>query len=125
METLKDWLEAGMIVAFILFIAFAAVSLYRVHKDKSAGSPNLLDLLTATDKKDNVRFDARKCWEAGAFFTSSWVFIYLTITGKLTEWFFIGYMAAWVVARAMRDREHRLGNGHAPAVVPPKPSVGG
>ena len=66
------------------------------------------DLVTATDRHGVVRLDARKCWEAGAFCASSWVFLYITMTNHLSEWFFTGYMAAWVGARFLRDREKRL-----------------
>lgn len=31
-----------------------------------------------------------------AFAISSWAFVFLIITEKMTEWFFFGYMAAWV-----------------------------
>ena len=112
---LTDWMELSMGIAFLLFVVMIVGALWRVHRDKSADKPSLLDLLTATDKEGKVRFDARKSFEAGAFFLSSWALVYLVVTKGLTEWFFIGYMAAWVVARSLRDREHRLstvnGNG--------------
>lgn len=81
-------------------------SLLTMHKDKRL--PNLTDLLTSTDRKGKVRFDARKCFEAGAFLASTWAFIFLTAQGKLTETYLTVYMGAWVVARTMRDREQRL-----------------
>ena len=66
------------------------------------------DVITSTDKQGNMRFDARKCWECGAFWVStSWGSI-LLYQNNLTEWFFTGYLAAWVFARSMRDREQRL-----------------
>ena len=82
------------------------VSLIRMHRDKTL--PNLTDLITSTDKTGHVRMDARKCYEAGAFLTSTWAFVFLTSAGKLSEWYFTGYMLAWIGARAMRDREKRL-----------------
>lgn len=90
------------------------VSLIRMHRDQNA--PNLTDLITSTDRTGRVRFDARKCWEAGAFLTSTWGFVFLTASFKLTEFFFIGYMGAWVGARFLRDREQRL--TAAPKVTP-------
>ena len=110
MSDLTDWMEVGMGLAFVVFVLFILGSLWRVHRDKSSDKPSLLDLLTATDKAGKVRFDARKCYEAGAFFASSWAFVYLVVTKGLTEWFFIGYMASWVTARFLRDREQRLNN---------------
>lgn len=82
------------------------ISLIRMHRDKEM--PNLLDLISATDKKGRVRIDARKCFEAGCFLSSTWAFVFLTASGKLTEFFFVGYMSAWVGARFLRDREQRL-----------------
>lgn len=91
---------------FALLSILVAISLWRVHRDKKL--PDLLDLLTATDKKGIVRFDARKCFEAGAFAVSTWGFVFITMEGKLTEFYFAGYMGAWVGARYLRDREKRL-----------------
>ena len=82
------------------------VSLLRMHRDHSL--PSLTDLITATDKKGKTRLDARKCFEAGAFLTSTWAFVFLTAAGKLTEWYFVGYLGSWVGARFLRDREKRL-----------------
>jgi len=109
---LTDWMELAMGVAFVAFVLVIVGSIWRVHRDKSPDKPSLLDLLTATDRTGRVRFDARKCWEAGAFFCSSWAFVYVVMTKALTEWFFVGYMGAWVLARALRDREQRLANGN-------------
>ena len=82
------------------------VSLLRMHKDKKL--PTLLDLITATDKKGRVRLDARKCFEAGCFLASTWGFVYLIAANRFTEFYFVGYMGAWVGARWLRDREKRL-----------------
>jgi hypothetical protein len=97
-----------VIMALLLgaFIVMIGISLWRMHANED--QPDLTDLITAMDKAGKIRFDARKCFEAGAFAVSSWGFIYLTLAGKLTEWFFIGYMAAWTTARFLRDREQRL-----------------
>lgn len=98
--------QAAMSIVLIAGTAAIAVSLYRMHKDPDA--PALTDLITATDKEGKVRLDARKCFEAGAFLSSTWAFIFLTASGKLSEFFFVGYMGAWVGARFLRDREKRL-----------------
>ena len=66
------------------------------------------DVLTSTDKDGKTRFDARKCWECGAFWVSTWAFIYLTLTKDMTEWYFGGFMLVWAGARSLRDREQRL-----------------
>lgn len=82
------------------------VSLLKMHRAKNA--PTLLDLITATDKRGKVRLDARKCFEAGCFLTSTWGFVFLVASNKFTEFYMASYMAAWVGARYLRDREKRL-----------------
>jgi hypothetical protein len=96
----------GMGVVMVVLVAIAAISLWSVQRDPKR--PDLLDLLTSTDKAGRVRFDSRKCFEAGAFATSTWAFVHLTLTHQLTEWFLAAYIGAWVFARTMRDREQRL-----------------
>jgi hypothetical protein len=96
----------AMAAVLLVFVLLAAWSLWKVERDPKA--PDLLDLLTTTDRRNKLRFDSRKCFEAGAFLTSSWAFVYLTLTHQLTEWFFVCYIGAWVAARSMRDREQRL-----------------
>lgn len=90
------------------------VSLLQMHKNPDA--PNLTDLLTSTDKQGHVRFDARKCWEAGAFLASTWSFVFVTAQGKMDATFFLAYAGVWAAARTMRDREQRLS-------LPPKSNV--
>ena len=90
------------------------ISLLQMHKNKDM--PTLFDLITATDKKGKTRLDSRKCFEDGAFLASTWAFVFLTASGKLTETYLTVYMGAWVVARTMRDREKRLS-------APPKSNV--
>lgn len=67
-----------------------------------------LDYITSTGKDGKVRFDPRKTWEAGAFIVSTGAFGWMAFKLQLTEFYFIGYMGAWVGARFLRDREQRL-----------------
>lgn len=106
-----------MAVVLVLFCVFAAITLRNIHNDPQ--KPDLLDLITATDKSGHTRFDARKCWEAGAFSVSTWAFVYIVMANRLTEWFFAIYMGSWVAARFLRDREQRL---NLPAPAPAKPA---
>lgn len=72
------------------------------------------DYVTSTDRLGNTRFDPRKSFEFGAFwFSTVWGCI-LVYQRSFTEFFFIGYMAAWTAARYLRDREHRLTNASQP-----------
>ena len=97
-----------IVMSMILLIGgvIAGVSLIRMHRSKDM--PSLTDLITSTDKKGRIRLDPRKCFEAGAFLTTTWAFVFLTASGKLTEFYMTAYVGAWVLARSMRDREQRL-----------------
>lgn len=54
------------------------------------------DLITA-----NGKASLEKTAQFTAFLISSWAFIYLTLTSKLTEWFLTIYMSAWVANLAI------------------------
>ena len=71
------------------------------------------DFLTATARDGKVRFDARKGFEAGAFLVSTWGFVFLILADRMSEFYFVGYLATWTAARFLRDREKRLANGGA------------
>ena len=101
--------QIAMSTVMICGAAGIGVSLLRMHRAEDM--PSLMDLITATDRKNKVRLDARKCFEAGCFLASTWGFVYLIAANRFTEFYFVGYMASWVGARYLRDREHRLTNG--------------
>lgn len=52
------------------------------------------------DMKDlvghNGKLDEKKFTRFGAWVVSTWGFVYLIVNDKLSEWYFIGYMGAWV-----------------------------
>jgi len=66
------------------------------------------DYVTSTDKQGRVRFDPRKSFECGSFLVSTTCGSILIYQQQFSEWFFIGYMAAWTAARWLRDREQRM-----------------
>ena len=102
--------------AVLIFGTIAiGLSLLRMHRDQNM--PSLMDIVSSTDKKGRVRLDARKCFEAGAFLTSTWVIIFITAAQKFSFEAFSAYLAAWVASRWLRDREQRLGSV-VPAVAP-------
>lgn len=55
---------------------------------------------TRVDFKDlfctNDEIDTRKFYMLGAWVVSTWGFVYLLIEERFSEWYFAGYMAAWV-----------------------------
>ena len=52
---------------------------------------DLADLLTG----DNGKVSLSKCGQASALMVSTWGFVVLVQQGKLTEWYFMAYMAVW------------------------------
>jgi hypothetical protein len=105
------------IVAAFYFIALllAALCLARAHRESKI---NLWDMVTATDRAGKERTDGRKMFETGAFFVMTLTFAVLTVTAKLTEWYALIYVGAWVTARIFRDKaqmQQRLTDGSAPS----------
>ena len=100
-----------VVMSMILLVGgvIVGVTLIRMHRDSSL--PSLFDLLTATDRTGRVRLDARKCFEVGAFVTSTWIMVFITAAGKFNEMAFGLYMATYTAARFLRDREKRLSGG--------------
>ena len=85
---------------YMLTLLLAAFCLARGHRQ---GHINLWDMVTATDRSDTRRTDGRKLFECGAFFVMTVTFYFLTVTGKMTEWYAFIYAGAWVTARGLRD----------------------
>lgn len=87
---------------FVYILTFVVVALI-VLGGHARGKIDLWDLVTATDRTGKRRTDGRKLAEMGAFFVMTVSFYFLTITGKMSEWYAGLYAAAWVGARAWRD----------------------
>lgn len=77
-----------IILAFVVVICF--VYLYNLNNDDKSDI-SLVDLVTVDGKLND-----RKLQRFGAWIVSTWGFIYLITIDKLSEWYFIGYMGAWV-----------------------------
>jgi len=104
---LSDFFK-GYVLADAIYVAtllIVVVCLWRMHRD---GHIRLWDLVTATDKQGFIRTDARKMFEAGAFVVMTVGFSYLLLVNKMTEFYAVIYVGAFVSARYLRDREQRL-----------------
>jgi len=78
------WVILGLIVlSGILY-------LYNLNNDNRSDI-YLTDLITV-----NGKLSERKLTRFGAWIVSTWGFVYLISHDKLSEWYFIGYMGAWV-----------------------------
>lgn len=75
--------------------------LYDLNRNPK-NSINLIDLISV-----GGRLNERKLSRFGAWIVSTWGFIYLITKDGLTEWYFIGYMGAWVanalIGKAIKD----------------------
>lgn len=82
-------------IVFMLALLLVALLIMRAltRRDKdNASLINLEDLLIGDDGK----ISKAAAVMFGAFALSTWVIVYLTTSGKLTEGYFTAYLAAWV-----------------------------
>ena len=115
-NTIAGYWAADYIYVLTLLVVVAC--LYRGQRDKHI---NLWDCVTATDKTGVRRTDSRKLWEAGAFVVMTVAFAYLIVQNRMTEWYAFIYVAAFVAARSLRDREQRLNRMVEKMPAPPAP----
>lgn len=86
------WAVAS-IIGFIVLIA----SIIRFHLCKNYEQFNLIQLF-AIDANTGKASDSKVRLNI-AFIVSAWAFVFLTMNDKLSEWFFFGFMGAWVTDR--------------------------
>lgn len=93
-----------MYLILLIFIIGSIVILWKISHDRTT-SFSFVDLI-AIDGKLNER----KITRFGAWIVSTWGFVYLIIDDKFTEWYFLGYMGAWVanalIGKALKDKDH-------------------
>lgn len=77
-------------IILALIVLVGVVYLYNKDKDKNSDI-DFTDLITV-----NGKLNDRKLARFGAWIVSTWGFVYLISHDKLSEWYFIGYMGAWV-----------------------------
>lgn len=77
----------GILALVVFFLVFI---LYVWHRD-SKSNIDLKDLICT-----NNRIDEKKFVRFGAWIVSTWGFVYLIVEERFSEWYFAGYMAAWV-----------------------------
>lgn len=101
---LEAFLQNDLMYVVLAFIVILfSVYLYNLNSDHK--SPiNIVDLIAI-----NGKLNERKLTRFGAWIVSTWGFVYLITQSSLTEWYFIGYMGAWVanalIGKAIKDRD--------------------
>lgn len=92
-----------MYVILAGIILLIAIWLYNLNRNKNS-TIDLADLVSI-----NGKLNERKLTRFGAWVVSTWGFIYLTSRDGLTEWYYIGYMGAWVanalLGKAISDKD--------------------
>jgi membrane-anchored protein YejM (alkaline phosphatase superfamily) len=92
-----------MYVVLTVILVSCTIYLIRLNNDKRS-SIYLLDLVTTAGILNERKLTRFLTWVV-----STWGFIYLLADHKLTEWYFIGYMGAWVanalIGKTVVDRE--------------------
>lgn len=76
---------------FLAMLVFGVIGILRAWDRDTTNKVVLSDLVCIDGK-----ISESKLARFGAFVISSWAFVFLIITEEMTEWFFFGYMAAWV-----------------------------
>lgn len=79
-----------MYIVLTVILSVCTIYLIRLNNDKK-NTIYLMDLVTT-----NGILNERKLTRFFTWMVSTWGFIYLLSDDKLTEWYFIGYMGAWV-----------------------------
>lgn len=90
-----DWVDInkaqfGLSTILIIIVILLIGILYAWHKD-SESKIDLKDLICREGKIDEKKFV-----RFGAWIVSTWGFVYLIVEERFSEWYFMGYMAAWV-----------------------------
>lgn len=102
--TIPDYIKVDsmilMYVILVLIVVFSIYFLRKIDKDKK-NDYSLMDLIVSGGK-----IQERKVTRLGTWIVSTWGFVYLIIEGKLDEWYFVGYIGAWV-ANAILAAKHQ------------------
>ena len=82
--------QVAMSTLLIVVVLFLLLLLWVWHRSKDSHI-DLRDLICSDNKLDEKKFV-----RFGAWIVSTWGFVYLIVEERFSEWYFAGYMAAWV-----------------------------
>ena len=88
-----------MYIILVVIFGFAIYFLRKVDKDKK-NTYSIMDLIVSDGKMQE-----RKVTRLGTWIVSTWGFVYLIIEQKLDEWYFVGYIGAWVANAILAKRQ--------------------
>jgi len=104
----------------IIIVALVALLIaWNIQRDKT----NQIDLKDLVCK--DGRINEAKFMRFGTFVVSTWVFVYLIVDQRFSEWYFAGYMAAWtgnaLVNKWLSIKEQTTAYPAEPPPPPAKP----
>ena len=82
--------QVAMSTVLFIVVLFLLLLLWVWHRN-SDSNIDLKDLICS-----NGKIDEKKFVRFGAWIVSTWGFVYLIVEERFSEWYFMGYMAAWV-----------------------------
>lgn len=99
--TMDDFMSVFLIFLLFVFVFSISKWLWKLNNDKN-NTIYFVDLISV-----NGRLNERKVSRFGAWIISTWGFMYLILNNQLSEWYFVGYMGAWVanalIGKAIKD----------------------
>jgi len=113
--------EEVMYVVLIVLVISCIRYLWKQNKN-SHSTIDFKDLICV-----NGKLTERKISRFGAWIVSTWGFVYLIVDNRLTEWYFVGYMGAWVanalLGKMIKDPNNEENFGPAPKIPVVYPRV--
>lgn len=90
---------------FLMFLIAGFIWLLAAWNRDDSNQIQVSDLICVDGK-----LNESKMARFGAFVVSTWAFVYLVVTDSMTEWYFMGYMTAWVgnalFSKYMSQKDH-------------------
>lgn len=122
-QAFERLLNNPMAAALMVMIAFALAVMFVIQAKKDK-----FDLRWLITDEQTKQPSLHKFGQLVALIISSWGFVYETLNGRMTEWYFGAYMVAWAAAEAankfITSRSELPPNPMAPAMpAPPGPNV--
>lgn len=84
----KTQVALGTVLVIVVLLLMLVLWIWHRNSDSSIDLKDLICSRGKLDEKKFVRF--------GAWIVSTWGFVYLIVEERFSEWYFMGYMTAWV-----------------------------
>lgn len=96
------WATFGLMLFVILFCVSVYLHLSPKYQDFDLVEMLAIDQVTGRVSDSKTRINL-------AFFVTCWAFVYLVMNDKFTEWYFFGFMGAWVTDRFLSRKSMHEG----------------